>query len=70
MEGGCVEIDLDDASDAVQIHIVGEEGGTRAPGDSHDHAIDHAPRRNACRTAAAIDTYGAVEVRAFVEPRS
>ena len=44
-----------------------EQRGAAAHGNSSDHAVDHAARRDACSAAAPVDTSGCVEVSDRVE---
>ena len=41
--GGLVHLDADEARDAVQIGVAGEQCRLMPPGDRGDHAVDEAP---------------------------
>lgn len=45
--GGLVHLDADDARDAVQVGVAGEQRRLVPPGDGGDHAVDEAPGRDA-----------------------
>ena len=62
-----VELDFDDAREAVNVGVVGKQCRASAPGDSRDHAIEHSPRGDARSAATTIDSDGPVEVAHRVE---
>jgi len=60
-------LETDDLRDTVEVDIVGEQGGSPAPGNGGNHAVDHPARGHAAAAATSIDAGGSVEVGCGVE---